>query len=218
MSNVAISLLTDTFSSLISLLTYLAAAYGLYCMSASVGLKNNWMAWIPFCREYVLGYVADEYCRRNENRSTSYRKKLLGWMIALTAALALLFVALSVLVVVLVIMGIATSLYDSEAIMNGVSNLDGGFLLGIGLFVLIAVVVILPVVVVYTVFRYTALHKVYKLFAPDSATLYLVLSIFVPLAEPILFIVLAKKSPVFTDSVGEISEKAAEAQTWDWNE
>jgi hypothetical protein len=84
------------------------------------------------------------------------------------------------------------------------------------LILLVLAIAMLVLVIIYVVNRYVALHKVYKLFAPESATLFLVLSIFISLATPILFFVLAKKSPVWTNRPADEAMDGI-GDTWDWN-
>lgn len=221
MPNLITSLLSDLFSSVGSLLTYLAVAYGLYHMAASIGFKNAWMAWIPFCQAYTRGAVADEYCKRNENRKTSYRKKLLALEIALTLLAGILIVAAIVVVTVLIFTGLEAGSYTPESLLNdlenGLPSLSEDVIMGVGLGALLFMVALLALLIPYLVFHYNALHKIYKLFAPESATVFLVLSIFVPLATPILFLILSKKPPQFTDDTPEVTTVGAENDTWDWN-
>ena len=197
----AISGISDFFSSIVSLFTYIAVAYGLYCMARSVGLKNPVLAWIPYAQTYTLGAVADEYYRRNEGKTTTYRKKLLGWQIAIAASAFLLIMLLMVYVVVLIVNGLpiedaADIIRIPEAEMNAYTAA-----MPILVVLLVALLAFLAIYVVYLVYYYLSFHKVFKLFAPEHATGYLVLAILVPLAAPILFLVLSKKQPVFTDIV-----------------
>ena len=198
----AISGASDFFSSIVSLFTYVAVAYGLYCMARSIGLKNPVLAWIPYCQTYTLGAVADEYYRRNEGKTTTYRKKLLGWQIAVTAATVLLVIFLVIYMVVLLVNGLPLDDYTADNIWipeAGMNALEAAApILAV---LLVALLVFLAVYVVYMVYYYISLHKVFKLFAPEHTTGYLVLAILVPLAAPILFLVLSKKLPVFTDVV-----------------
>ena len=198
----AISSASDFFSSIVSLFTYIAVAYGLYCMARSMGLKNPVLAWIPYAQTYTLGAVADEYYRRNEGKTTTYRKKLLGWQIAMTAMTALLIVVLIICMVVILVSGFSPDQYDPESITYpelGMEILESSAPFVFIMFA--ALLVFFGFYVVYMVYYYISLHKVFKLFAPEHATGYLVLAILVPLAAPILFLVLSKKQPVFTDVV-----------------
>ncbi|MBQ9151019.1 MAG: hypothetical protein IJX72_02120 [Clostridia bacterium] len=198
----AISSVSNFFSSIFSLFTYFAVAYGLYCMAQSMGLKNPFLAWIPYCQTYTLGAAADEYYRRNEGKTTTYRKKTLGWQIAVSAVAVLLVVVLMIYFVVLLVCGLPLGDYTADNVMAPEVGMEA-FEATVPILVILLVIllVFLAVAVVYSVYYYISLHKVFKLFAPEHATGYLVLAILVPLATPILFLVLSKKQPVFTDVV-----------------
>lgn len=204
-----LSSITDLFSSAFGLFTYIAVAYGLYRMAQTIGLKNPFLAWIPYCQDYTLGAVADEYTRRNEGKTTTYRKKLLGWQIAVSAMSVLLVIVLVSFMVVLMFQGLSLGGYDADTILSSFPDLIADLFIESAPFVfamLVALMVFLGLYIVYLVYHYTALHKVFKLFAPEYATVYLILSIFVPLATPILFLLLSKNQPLFTDTVTDIPE------------
>ncbi len=211
--------LIQFISSILSLLVYVAIAFGLYRMARAAGFQNPWMAWIPFCQDYTLGWVADEHCKRNEGKETTYRKKLLGLHIAIAAIVAALVVVLIACVVVVVITGITGDAYNPDAIMNEVPAQRDEILAAIGFAMLLPLLALLVVYIIYTVFYYIALHKLFKLFAPDSATGFLLLALFIPVAAPILFLVLSKNQPLFTDAEPEATALGsdAEADSWDWN-
>ena len=211
--------IVELFSSVLSLLIYVAIAFGLYRMARAIGFANPWMAWIPFCQDYTLGWVADQHSQRNQGKTTTYRKKLLGLHIAIAAIVAVLVVVLIVCVVAVMITGIAGDNYNPDAIMNQPPDLSDDQIATIGLVVLLPLLALLVVYIIYTVFYYIALHKLLKLFAPDSATGFLLLALFIPLAAPILFLVLSKNQPVFTDAQPETvaPNENTETDSWDWN-
>ncbi len=210
----AISSVSNFFSSIVSLFTFLSVAYGLYCMAQSMGLKNPFLAWIPYCQTYTLGAVADEYYRRNEGKTTTYRKKLLGWQIAVAAVTVLLVIILMVFIVVLVMNGLPLDGYDPETIRIPEYEMDildaAAPILVVLLFALLG---FLAVYVVYMVYYYIAAHKLFKLFAPEHATGYLVLALLVPLATPILFLMLSKKQPVFADTAANRTDMNTDGET-----
>ena len=210
-TNQLLSLLSGVsgfFSSIISLLSYLAISYGLYSMAQSLRMKYPVLAWIPYCQTYTLGAVADEHCRRNEGKTTSYRKKLLGWQIAIAASAILLVILLVVYIVVLLVNGLPMEDYTADTVRIPEAEMNAYLAAAPVLVVLlVALLIFLAVYIVYTVYYYISLHKVFKLFAPEHTTGYLVLAILVPLASPILFLMLSKKQPVFTDMLKTTSEE-----------
>lgn len=69
---------TLLFSCLLGLAGYIFSALGMYNMARNTGLGREWMAWVPFCREYLLGALADRWEQGCRNRATYYRYILLG--------------------------------------------------------------------------------------------------------------------------------------------
>ncbi len=206
---------------LIAIFAYIGTAYGLMCIGQTCGLKNPWLSWIPFANVYQLGVVADHYMARNENRETKQRKTLLILNIIMTVFLCIWLVA-----VVIGVFGIffdaGVSLLDvyldpvnfevqmaefvsgwseAEAMEYGVTVLLSFFL---------PLIALLPIMIVYYIFYYIALHRVFKLMDPKNATIYTVLSIFLNIVPPIAFLMIAKKTPVYP-SEGPFFETTAAA-------
>ncbi len=194
--SVIFELLVSSFGSLISLFTYVAVGYGLYCIAQACGIRNPFLAWIPYGQVYMLGAVADHQTARNESRTTGYRKILLGLEIAVSAVALVLGVSLGVVLVSAIfstVGGTGAELtlesVDWEAVLG---DMLGGLVVSAVVLVALAVVAI-----VYAVYYYIALYRIYKLVDPKNATLYTVLSVFFNIAIPIIFLVIAKKKPVY---------------------
>lgn len=66
------------FSLLFALAAYVFSGLGMYRMAHNTGLGREWMAWVPFCREYLLGSLADRWEQGCRSRVTHYRYILLG--------------------------------------------------------------------------------------------------------------------------------------------
>lgn len=188
--------LVDLFSSLTGIFTYVAVAYGLCRMAQSIGLKNPWLSCIPFCQAYILGAVADEYGRRNQGKTTTYRRKLLGWQIAQAILSVLLILVAIIFLIVFTVAGFEYRVEDVVSYPERYLELMVVF----GPLLLLLICGVLALYIVYLVYYFISLHNVFELFAPTQATPYLLLSIFVPLATPILFLILAKKNPIWTDA------------------
>lgn len=186
------------FAMLYGAYAYIGLSLGGFRMMRSAGVKNPWMAWVPYCNIYALGNLADTSCSLREGKATTYRKKLLTWSIVSTGATFLWSISLVVLAVLAVSAdqvvenGYATiPEYEVEAMVAPVLI----FLLLTGVF--------LALYVVYTVYYYIVLHKIYKLYAPSGAAGLTVLSIFVSVAVPAIFLVLSGRKPHLPFAVEE---------------
>ena len=178
--------LSESLSSLLSLCIYVAMSYGTYTMVKRCGLRRAWMAWVPLLRLYKLGEIADLHCRRNEGRQTNLRKILV--ILSLLTSTVAIFALLHAIMVLFAVI-IAGMAGGPGTAMNWTSLFTSTWILWlVGAALAVALVVLLVV----------AMHRISKLFAPENATLYTVLSAFL-LPIPVVLVLLAQKEPIFTD-------------------
>lgn len=156
----------------ISTVMYVLQSVGLYKMSKTLGLSNPWLAWVPVCNLSAIGRLA-------ECSNLFYGKKKGCLRVLLPLLWVLLFVPYVGLIVFVVLMG-----------LSGMAE-DFSMIAGILLFAL----VILGLAVTILVLQYVALHKIYKLFDPNNAALYTVLSVLFSIAISILLFVLRNRLP-----------------------
>lgn len=173
-------------------LIYVGQALGTYRMMRATGLPHAWTAWVPLCNYYALGAVADHQATRNEGRDKHYRRKLLIWTIAFIVFFALFFVTF----IVIMTQGVSEDFYTAPSINAAEAvrheALGWVFLLMIPLYAL---------EIVFMVYYYIVLYKIYKLFSPDSAVGLTVLSVFVSVAVPIVLFVLSRNHPVYENPI-----------------
>ncbi len=168
-----------------NIIRYAAISLGCFRMMRKVGMKAPWLAWIPFCNAYALGNLADRSNLLCESKDTTYRRKLLTWSIVPTISVLYMFVGMSA--------------------MNGHFDRMTPELW-------ICFFASLASLIVYDVFYYVVLFKVYRLFAPSGAAGFTVLSIFADAAVPVLLLVLSKREPRLPFSV-ETETPPADADT-----
>ena len=151
---------------------YFSVAPSCFRMMRKAGMKNAWMAWVPYCNFYAYGDLADTYNLLCEAKPTSYAKKLLTWQIVSSVAAYPITILLGAL--------------DPEAELGDITP-DFWLLL----------LAYLAAGVAASVFYYISLHKIYKLYAPDRAVGLTVLTVLVPVAIPVIFLVISRKEPHF---------------------
>ncbi len=174
-----------------AILIYLGQALGLSRMMRTVGLDKTWTAWVPVVNCYALGAVADHQAARNEGKTTVYRKKLLIWALVMYAVS---FLLLAALLFTALFGALDAFLYAVFPEAEGANHAD---MLGLVLALYVIMIPMYAVEIVYLVYYYISLHKVYKLFSPNSAVGLTVLSIFVSVAVPIVLFVLSRRPPVY---------------------
>lgn len=167
------------FSVMMGIAIYITSAIGQMKMSKKCGVENPWLAFVPVARAYNFGLLAEKY---DDGRIApkKYGRILLGLNIAVLAG------------------GMASIIGCVIAVIlsSGISQTSAASSrIGILLLVLITLAYT-ALAVVTAVFNYIALYRVYKMFSPANAALFLVLSIFFSIAFPIIMLVLSFKEPV----------------------
>lgn len=175
-------LLSMLFSFGLSIAVYVFRSLGVYTIAKRRALKNPWMAWVPVVDYWLLGSISDQYQYVVKGRVKNKRKALLVLNIILWACVIAIYVLLGVMLVqaftleslpsvdhtdLFSILGPTTAMMGISLVMSGIS---------------IAVMVI----------RYIALYDLFYSCDPDSSIAYLLLSIFLSVAQP-LFLFLCRK-------------------------
>ena len=171
---------------------YIGMSLGGHRMGRKVGMSNPWMFWIPCANVYALGNLADTQASLCEGKNTTYRKKMLAWTIVVACISIVWAIAFSVYMVV----AAANGMLDANGDLVTLDGFDPDALIGPALFFLLTSLAFLVLYIVYLVIYYKALYRIYKLYAPDGAAGLLILSIFVNVAIPAVFLSLSKREPV----------------------
>ena len=169
---------------------YIGMGLGGFRMARKIGMTNPWLFWIPMAHVYAMGNLADQQTALCEGKPTSYRKKLLAWDI-ITICAAMLFVMAMVPI-------LAVATVHGTMDENGTVTIPEAYmedLVGPSLFFLFSLLVLLVISVIYMVVYYKVLYRIFKLYAPDGAVGLLLLSIFVNIAVPAIFLILSGKEP-----------------------
>lgn len=182
-------LFSDIPSMLVEVATYVFTALALYTIAKRRGINNPWLAWIPVANVWLLGCIADQYRYIAKGEIKSRRKVLLGLQIVQVV----LSIALVVLCVVMVVELMAVGMDNLENITEGVANALIASLVGPVVAVVLMAIPMMVVAITYLVFYYICLHDIYKSCDPSNATLYLLLSIFIGITQPIFLFICRNK-------------------------
>lgn len=194
---------TEALFWIIFLVLYLTIlAYGAYAyifvslggqrMARKVGMSNPWMFWIPCANVYAMGNLADTQATLCEGKNTTYRKKMLTWTIVVACAAIPWAIAYTVFMVA----AAANGLLDENGVLITLDGASLEPLIGPTLFLLAVSLVFLALYIVYVVIYYKTLYRIYKLYAPNGAAGLVVLSVFVSVAIPAVFLKLSEREPV----------------------
>lgn len=165
-------LLTNGFSSLLSIASYVLTALALYTLAQRRGIKNPWLSWIPLVNCWIIGSLSDQYRYVVKGEIKNKRKTLL----ILNILNAVLSIALVIAVVAMVITGFQSAMGSMDVFMSGIMGMVFGVL---GLCIPMTVIGIVTIVI-----RFMALYDIYTSSSPQNNVLYLVLSILFRVTEP----------------------------------
>ncbi len=161
-------LITGIPSGLVNIAVYVFTALALYTIATRRGIRNAWLSWVPVVNVWVLGSLSDQYRYVVRGQYKSKRKVLI--------TLKLLSLLLSIVTIVL----LAAAAFRLAAHNPGL----GG---GLRLLASVAVpgMVLAALAIAAAVVRWMALYDLYASCEPNSKTAYLVVSILLPITEPI---------------------------------
>lgn len=177
-----ISLISSSFSSLVSLAVYIFTALALYNIASRRGIAHPWLAWIPFTQFWTLAAISDHYQLKAKQRAKNKRMA----MLIITIILFILAVALGVLAVVMIVAMAGSGMeFESMEAM--------GPMIGILLGVIAVSLLVVGLSIALAVLQYMALYDVYRSCDPGNAVVFLVLSLFFNIAQPILLMLAQNK-------------------------
>ena len=159
---------------------YLLKSVGIYDISRRFGNKNKWYAFFPFFYDVVLGKTA------SENKSTTSGTVLLTFNIIRTV-----FFILGFTMMLSNLVDVAFKADEFLAAGRDVPSEVFDSLVLPAIFILFFFIFS----IVYSVFKYIALYKIYSLLC-SSAAIYIILSILVPATVP--FFLFAIRNNRFT--------------------
>lgn len=160
----------------VSIAAYVLNSLGMYTIAKRRNISNPIFAWIPVANVWLLGAIADDYDEKVKGVKKKSRVLLLSLYLAFCAAFVLLIVG----VVVFAIVG-ATQYYAEETVVAGMI-----------IIMMVGYLAIFAVAIVMSVFQYIAYYKLFKSCHPDNAVVYLILSIFISMALPIIIFICRK--------------------------
>ncbi len=150
LSAIIMILLSMFFALVVFSAQYIFQSIGLYNIAKNRGMKNPFIAFIPFANIYYFGKIADDIDATMSKKS-NYAVKLLSFYIVKSV--------LSVFAVPFVVAAFLLETYIFLAAATLITLLTSVFS------------------VCYMIFMYIALYRIYKEYSPDNAVLFEILSV-----------------------------------------
>ena len=163
--NILLGLISGAPTLLVGIAGYVLTGLALYTIAKNRGLHKAWVAWVPVANVWLLGSISDQYRYVVRGQRRARR----NWLLVRNILKSGLNTALTAISLVLAIRGMFGSLF-------GMTQLLGVMVLLLS--------VCGGISIAYSVLYFIALFDVYTSMDPDLNTLFLILSIFVPLAKP----------------------------------
>ena len=166
-------LLSNSWSSLFRIATYVLTALALYTMAQRRGIKNPWLSWIPVVNCWILGSLSDQYRYVVKGEVKNKRKVLLILnIISMVMAIAMMIIAI-VMVFRIIDSGIGSN--ENELMWAALRAVGG---------VLVLALPLVGVGIATMVVHFMALYDIYTSCVPQNNVLFLVLSILFGFTEP----------------------------------
>ena len=190
LSGILIFLLIFLFFTLIfAVVTVIFQGIGIMKMHEKLGLKNGWMAFVPFLNAYAIGKVAEQYVKADGRKSAKFS--------------VILVVANSIYILISMVslfFNIFTTFAEEMAVSPEA-------ILTVSAISLVFAFFELTFSCAYMVVSYVAWWRVFAIFSNKNATLYLILSIFVSVVHPFLVFAIRNNDPMNVEiKVEEIPE------------
>ena len=154
------------------LVGWILSSVSLHKVAKRRGIRHAWLAWLPIGSEWVLGSISDQYQHLVQGKVNS-RRKILPILSLSSLVVAIVYVVLTIMAELMLI--------DGEAV--------GGALLAVG----IPYLLFLGVYIAAMVFLHICNYDFYRSCKPQSAVVFLVLGIILPVCQPFFYFACRKK-------------------------
>ena len=174
------------FLLLLALTSYVIRAIAVQRMSKNRGIANGWLAWIPLAMQYQLGEVGGSI-----DAGKLKLKKPGIWLILIPIINSVICLTLYVVMILkfvfdIIKIGSRSYINESQAVLDFFGSVFG--------FAFAVAFVIMILSALYYAVRGLVLYKIYSYGnLPQKSVLFLLLSLFVPLCEPILLLMNSNK-------------------------
>lgn len=184
--------LLSVFTGGLSVFLYIIQGFALLSMANKCDIKQGWLGFIPVANFYLFGKIAEQY-KREDN------KKSLKYSLLLPVFYVLQMIATVILIIVFVISVISIISVVELAIENDQSLNIQMFSSFVG--VIVGYVITMAIAIIFSVFNYIAMWRIFSMFKKENAVLFLVLSIFFSFLGPIFMFIIRNNNRSDTDFV-----------------
>ena len=176
------------------LASYILESVGLSAIAKRRGIKNFWLAWIPFARAWTIGAIADEQDRRIIGKDRYFR------------VVHLVGVVIYTLSILSTISGLAAVTDVMEGMFDASDDMILGSMLGFFATLYSGIMSINFIALLLSALKIVIFYKIYESVTERLPILFTLLSLFIPLFYPISIFCLRKKGYKFEEPAPAVPE------------
>lgn len=151
--------------------TYILQSLSLHTLARRRGIASPWLAWLPYGNYWIIGSLARDYDKQN-NIQRRWDKTLLTLSIVFSASYLIIYFA--------VIFGTLITMLNMDA-----ATMPEDTAVAIVLIVFSSFIPIMIIATALQIITYICFFKIFESTVPDKALKYFLLSLLLPLAQPI---------------------------------
>jgi len=174
---------------------YVLYSVGLSTMLKRTGFKKPWFAWLPFCRDFALGGLADQHRDIFPPKKRGQKLlilSILAFVLGLIYNIAYYNMALPIMKQYLAPF-INAETIDTTLLLTAFENMSEAILAASTTSLTVLELLADISSVAYVVYRIMILVRVFRIFDQGRALLYTVLSVFIDPACGIIFFIIRNK-------------------------
>lgn len=154
----------NSFSNILSIVSYVLMALGLYAIAKRRGINKPWLAWVPVGNMWLLGCISDQYNYVVKGQNKAKRKTLV-W---LEAIMLVLLVVMIVFVVMMIVNLVASGAIDSEYM----SESDAMELIPSLIGIIVSALALMGVAIALSIVQYMAYYDLFCSCDPANKGVY----------------------------------------------
>ena len=170
--------------------TYILQSLSLHTLARRRGIASPWLAWLPYGNYWIIGSLARDYDKQN-NIQRRWDKTLLTLSIVFSASYLIIYFA--------VIFGTLITMLNMDA-----ATMPEETAVAIVLVVFSAFIPIMIIATALQIITYICFFKIFESTVPDKALKYFLLSLLIPLAQPICLFLCRNKGYEHPDPMAYI--------------
>ncbi len=186
-ASIAILLIMYIILLIFLIATYVLQSLALHTLARRRGIASPWLAWLPFGNYWIIGSLARDYDKQN-NIKRRWDKTMLILSIVFFASYVVVYIGAIVCAIIAELNAGSAAMIDEAAIA-----------LVLGMVFAFAFIPVIMVATALQIINYICFFKIFESTVPEKALKYFLLTLLVPLAQPICLFLCRNKGYAHPD-------------------